>query len=219
MPRAAAQACASNVRQLALPLRAEAAARALAAASCHADASRALELAASLCATLPGAHALAACDSWIPACEPLLKTPPATEEDRVIWQQLLRVVHRAVLADSTSILAPGSSTAASVRFTTLALCLAQSAPPLLSAPQAAQPPRALPIALAGFGATPSAAAPSPHRPRSAPMAGLLAHADGSSDPALQNQNQLAMMGSEGRGQRLMVQVTRTLLQTLAALLR
>ena len=222
---AAAQACLANIRALDLPARAAAVASALSTASSHAEASSALYEAAALSATRQGAAALSGCPTWGPAYEPLLRTAPATEEDRELWALLLQVVQRVLVSassESCSSAAAGGDVGCrpegaqldSHHMTHLcihlSLCLAQSVPQLLSAPLAASAPKTLPLALAGIGA--------------------LAEARRSDGGSLSSQQQQQLPGRGGgceapeepfgrRGQRLTVHLSAMAMQTLSALVR
>ena len=227
----AAQACLANIRALDLPARAAAVASALSTASSHAEASAALLAASALAATCQGAAVLSRCQAWGPAYEPLLRTAPATEEDRELWVLLLQVVQRVLVSASSE------AAAATVSTTTvrgdvhqpvgpshfesqtmaqlcihLSLCLAQSVPTLLSAPLAARAPKNLPLALAG-------------------SALAMRTSDGGASALgqpLSSRAALAQPGDDGgsseeplgrRGQRLTVHLTMTAMQTLSALVR
>ena len=199
LPPVAAQACAANVRALDLNAQAHAVAAALSAASSHAEASMAILEARGLAATTMGAAALAGCPGWRSALEPLLRTCPATKEDRELWALLLPVVQRVLLAGMTPS-APHHLDHMAQLHVHLALCLAQSAPALLSAPGAARPPMIIPLALAGSKAAVGR-----------PAVGT------SSWESLAGVDEDSPDGS--RGQRLVLQLTLAMLQLLSTVTR
>ena len=201
LPPIAAQACAANARALDLTARAAEVASALSAATSHSEAAQVLTAAGQLAATARGASALAACPGWCSALEPLLGACPATEEDRELWASLMPIVQRVLSAgipQAAGTFRPHNKEHLAQLYVHLALCLAQSAPALLSAPGATCLPRTIPLALAGSGAT-------VHRP--SPM-------DSSTGSRLEEDS-----SSGVRGQRLVVELTLATLQVLAALIR
>ncbi|KAF5833751.1 hypothetical protein DUNSADRAFT_9818 [Dunaliella salina] len=138
LPPAAAQACSANITALSLCSQVASSLERVRTATSHAECSMALGSLQLLAATRQGAAALALCD-WQGALDTLLTSSPATLEDHALWCMLLPLVRR-MLTDG--VLTPP-------QLLHLALCLQQSALPLLEEPNAAMGPVPMPVALVG----------------------------------------------------------------------
>ncbi|KXZ49479.1 hypothetical protein GPECTOR_21g705 [Gonium pectorale] len=113
------------------------------ASTTHAECTEALYGLQLACASRTGIEALAAAD-WQTRLDALLSTSPASPEDVALWTSLLEVVQRMLLCGVLS----------QHELSQLAALLRQSAPAVLSAPDAAADPPGVPLALADSEALP-----------------------------------------------------------------
>lgn len=101
---------------------------------------------------------------WIPLAMPLLQLKiylrRSSDEGQALWIPFAvtdvvpptsesAIPHRSALALPQRVVSAGAGGLSAAQYATLALCLAQSAPPVLSAPGAAAPEPRVPLALAG----------------------------------------------------------------------
>ncbi|MEW5306015.1 MAG: hypothetical protein WDW36_008519 [Sanguina aurantia] len=141
-PPWALHTCAANLRTLHHPAAAAALLASLAAASSHAQCSAALAGLTTLCASSARGLAAVLSAPWQESLQQLLSQPPANEADRELWRQLLPLLLGMIKGGGLS----------RAQHLHLATRFQLILPPLLSTPEAALAPTALPLALAGSGA-------------------------------------------------------------------